>query len=72
VLAAIRAPVEAVVFTGRADVARRLADIARAHGVRFETVRPDSTLDLGAEFFAPSEAVRQRCTDFLASLPPIC
>ena len=39
-LAAIRAQVEGVVFTGRPDVARRLADIARQHGVRFDTTRP--------------------------------
>ena len=72
VLAAIRAPVEAVVFTGRADVARRLADIAHQQGVRFETARPASALDLGAAFFAPEEDLRRRVAEFLASPPPIC
>ncbi len=71
-LAAIRAGVEAVVFTGRADVARRLAEIARGHGVRFATLRPAAALDLGTQFFASGEAVRRCCADLLASLPPIC
>ncbi|HZU91763.1 MAG TPA: hypothetical protein VE993_21100 [Stellaceae bacterium] len=71
-LAAIRAGVEAVVFTGPADLARRLADLARQSGVRFATARPAAALDLGAEFFASREAARRRCADFLASPPPIC
>jgi delta 1-pyrroline-5-carboxylate dehydrogenase len=71
-LAAIRTEVEAVVFTGPADLARRLADIARRHGVRFATARPAAALDLGAEFFAPGTAIERRCADFLASPPPIC
>ena len=64
-LAAIRAQIEAVVFTGRADVASRLADIARQHGVRLETTRPAAVLDLGADFFATAESVEQRCADIL-------
>jgi delta 1-pyrroline-5-carboxylate dehydrogenase len=71
-LAAIRTHVEAVVFTGRADLAWRLADIARRHGVRLATLRPAAALDLEAEFFAPETAIRRRCADFLASSPPIC
>ena len=64
-LAAIRAQIEAVVFTGREDVARRLADIARQHGVRLETTRPAAVLDLRADFFASAENVEQRCADIL-------
>ena len=64
-LAAIRAEVEGVVFTDRADVARRLADIARQHGVRFTTRRPVAALDLGDDFFASPEAIEQRCGEVL-------
>ena len=64
-LAAIRAQIEQVIFTGRADVASRLADIARQHGVRLETTRPAAVLDLGAEFFASAERVEQRCANIL-------
>jgi delta 1-pyrroline-5-carboxylate dehydrogenase len=64
-LAAIRAPIEGVIFAGRADVARRLADIAGQHGARLVTARP-SALDLGADFFAADAAIEQRCSDFLA------
>jgi hypothetical protein len=54
-----------VVFTGRADVARRLADIAHQHGVRFVTHRPAALLDPGDDFFASSEILEQRCADLL-------
>jgi len=54
------------VFTGRADVARRLADIARQHGVRLETSRPAGALDLGEDFFAPREILERRCAEFLS------
>ena len=64
-LAAIRAQIERIIFTGRADVASRLADIARQHGVRLETTRPAAVLDLGADFFASAESVEQRCADIL-------
>ncbi len=64
-LAAIRAPVEGAIFTGRADVARRLADIAGQQGVRFAIERPAAALDLGADFFADKAAVEQRCAEFL-------
>jgi delta 1-pyrroline-5-carboxylate dehydrogenase len=66
-LAAIRAQIEAVVFTGRADVASRLAGIARQHGVRLETTRPAAMLDLGADFFASAESVERHCADILLS-----
>jgi pimeloyl-ACP methyl ester carboxylesterase len=64
-LAAIRAEVEGVVFTGRSDIAHRLADIARQHGVRFETERPPDALDLAEDFFASQEDVERRCAEFL-------
>lgn len=66
--AAIRAGIEGIVFTGRADVAERLADIAAQAGVRLVTARPDPALDLGGEFFAPPEALRRRCADALRAL----
>ncbi len=64
-LAAIRAHVEGAIFTGRPDVARRLADIAGQQGVRFATERPAAALDLGADFFADEATIEQRCADFL-------
>jgi hypothetical protein len=64
-LAAIRAEIEGVAFTGRPDVARRLADIAGQHGVRFETSRPAATLDLGEDFFASRESIERCCAEIL-------
>ena len=64
-LAAIRAGVEGVIFTGRADVARRLADIARQHSVRFATERSAAVLDLAEDFFASQEDIERRCAEFL-------
>jgi len=63
---AIRAGVEAIVFTGPADVAERLADVAGQRGARLFTNRPATDLDLGDSFFAPPEALRQRCAALLA------
>jgi hypothetical protein len=65
-LAAIRSEVEGLVFTGRPNVARRLADIAGQHGVRFVTDPPPVTLDLGEDFFASAEILEQRCTEAIA------
>ncbi len=65
-LAAIRAGVEGVIFTGRNDVADRLADIAHQRGVKFLTQRPVVGLDLLEDFFAAEPAIQQRCADFLA------
>lgn len=65
-LAALRAEVEGIIFTGRADAARRLADIARQQGVRFEIERSSHALDLGDHFFASKEEVERRCAEFLA------
>jgi hypothetical protein len=67
-LAAIRSGIEGVIFTGRADVARRLADIARQHGVLLVTERPISSLDLEQHFFASEEASEQVCAAFLAGI----
>jgi hypothetical protein len=64
-LAAIRAEVEGVVFTGGPDAAHRLADVARQHGVSFETKRPPDALDLAEDFFASREEVERRCAEFL-------
>jgi len=64
-LAALRAEVEGVIFTGRPDVARRLADIARQHRAHFETKRPVDALDLGEDFFATQEDLERRYAEFL-------
>jgi hypothetical protein len=64
-LAALRAEVEGIVFTGRSDAAHRLADVARQHGVSFETKRPPDALDLAEDFFASREEVERRCAEFL-------
>jgi hypothetical protein len=45
VLAALRAGVPGVIFTGRSDVADKLRALAHAHAVAFRTDRPDA-LDL--------------------------
>jgi DNA-binding NarL/FixJ family response regulator len=66
--AALRAGVEASVFTGRADVAERLAAIAAARGARLLTTRPQPLLDFGELFFASSDTLRERCADALASV----
>ena len=65
-LAALRSEVEGVVFTGRADVARRLADIAAQHRVRFVTERRAPAIDLGDDFFASSEILERRCVELLS------
>jgi hypothetical protein len=71
-LVAIRQRTDAVVFTGRADVAARLADIARQYGVALLPVRPPAALDLAAEFFASIVALEARCGDVLASPQRVC
>jgi hypothetical protein len=63
--AAIRAGVEAIVFTGRADVAARLFDIAARAGSQLLTIRPEPSLDLGDHFFATGSELLARCTQFL-------
>ena len=64
-LAAIRAGVEGVVFIGRADVAHRLAEIARQHGVRLDIERPAAVLDLATDFFASEDTLERQCAEFL-------
>ena len=59
--AAIRSGIEAIIFTGRPDVAERLADIAGQRGARLRTDRPPPALDLGVDFFAAPDALRRRC-----------
>ena len=66
VQAAIAAGVEAIVFTGRSDVARRLADIAEQRGTRLVTEPPAAALDLATGFFDGAETLRRRCIDFLS------
>ena len=62
---AIRGGIAAVIFTGRADVAERLAAIAASAGLRLLTRRPDAALDLGRWFFADGGELRRRCADAL-------
>jgi acyl-CoA reductase-like NAD-dependent aldehyde dehydrogenase len=60
---ALRAGVAAIVFTGRADVAGRLAKIAAAKGARLLAARPTATIDLLSEFFSDAATLRRRCKD---------
>jgi hypothetical protein len=69
---AIAAGVEAIVFTGRADAAKRLADIATQTDARLLTARPTIALDLAEDFFGGPDALRRRVADVLASPPPFC
>jgi len=71
-MAAIRAGVEAIVFTGPAGVAARLADIAAQAGIRLLTERPAAILDLSVTFFADNESLRRHCVDALASPAAFC
>jgi acyl-CoA reductase-like NAD-dependent aldehyde dehydrogenase len=64
-LAAIRAGVGGIIFTGRANVAHRLADIAQQHGLRVDTERPQAALDLAEDFFASPQQLERRCAEFL-------
>jgi hypothetical protein len=68
---ALRAGLDTVIFTGRADVAERLAGIAAAKGARVLTARPPEALDLGHWFFADADTLRRHCADRLASYRPI-
>src|SRR5437762_1177194 len=71
-MAALRAGLAAIVFTGRAEVAARLVDIAAQAGARLATERPTAALDLGASFFADDETLPRRCADALASSAAFC
>jgi hypothetical protein len=66
VLAALRAGIGGIVFTGRSDVAYRLAAIARRRGARLVTARPEDALDLGSDFFATEPRLVALCAVFLA------
>lgn len=66
--AAIRAGIEGIVFTGPADAAARLADIAGQRGASLLTARPEPALDLGGLFFADGETLRRCCAEVLASV----
>jgi hypothetical protein len=65
-LVAIRRGVERVVFSGRPDVAERLADIAGQYGVTLESERPAAALDL--DLLAAEPALAER----LASVIGVC
>ena len=69
---AIRRGVERVVFTGRPDVAARLAGIAPQYGVRLATERPTAALDLAAAFLESPEMIERRCADLLACPERFC
>ena len=71
-MAALRAAIGAVIFTGRADVAERLAGIAAQQGERLLRARPEAASDLVALFFADPATLRRHCAGILASHPPIC
>src|ERR1700722_5679524 len=70
--AAARAGAEAIVFTGRPDVAERLAAIAGAQGTRLLMVRPGEFCDLDRWYFESARTLRRKCADVLASFPAIC
>ena len=65
-MAAIRAGVNTIVFTGRPDVAQRLANIAGQQGATLLTTRPLPALDLGEAFFGSADELRCRCIDLFA------
>jgi len=69
---AIRAGIEGIVFTGRADVAARLQAIAEQRDSWVVTARPEPAQDLIALFFADGETVRRHCAEILAGQSPIC
>jgi delta 1-pyrroline-5-carboxylate dehydrogenase len=71
-MAALRAGLEAIVFTGPAEVAARLNDILAQTGARLITERPPAVLDFGASFFADNESLRRRCAEILASIAAFC
>ena len=63
---AIRAGIEGVVYSGRPDVAARLAAVAANYGLRLLIRRPATTLDLEPHFFADDAVLQDRCTAALA------
>ncbi|HVH74155.1 MAG TPA: hypothetical protein VM755_04500 [Stellaceae bacterium] len=71
-LAAIRSGIERVLFTGEEELARRLSEIARQHGVELVRRRPKPALDLADAFFDAGESLAAHCADVLASARPLC
>jgi hypothetical protein len=71
-MAALRAGLSAVVYTGRAEVGQRLAAIAQQQNSRVLATRPPHALDLADYFFADGETLRRNCADLLASEPGFC
>ncbi|HEV2302201.1 MAG TPA: hypothetical protein VGR91_11595 [Stellaceae bacterium] len=71
-LAAIRSGIERVLFTGEEELAQRLSEIARQHGVELVRRRPKPALDLADAFFDAGESLERRVADILASAPPVC
>ena len=71
-MAALRARLAAIVFTGRAEVAARLADIAAQGGARLVSEWPAAAHDLGSFFFADHDTLRRRCAEILASTAAFC
>jgi acyl-CoA reductase-like NAD-dependent aldehyde dehydrogenase len=61
-----RGGVERILFTGRADVAERLADIGRQLGIAVATERPEAALDLLELILAPIELIERHCAESLA------
>jgi hypothetical protein len=64
---AVRAGIDVVIFTGRRDVAERLAAIAAADRSRLLTERPADALDLARWFLADGETLCRHCAAHLAS-----
>jgi hypothetical protein len=72
-LAALRrSGIERVVFSGRADVAERLADIGRQLGIAVATVRPAAALDLIDLILAPPDQIERHCSESLARNRRFC
>ena len=67
VQAALRAGIPAVIFTGRTDVAERLAAIAGRQRAQLLITRPNAALDLAPLFFADGDVLRRRCADLLGA-----
>jgi hypothetical protein len=71
-MAAMRAGLQTVVFTGPAELATRLADIAAQAGAQLLREGPAAILDLGTSFFANDAELRCICADALASKAAFC
>ena len=65
--AAIGGGIAAIIFTGRPEIAERLADIAGQRGACLLRERPMPALDLGDDFFAVPDRLRDRCAAVLTA-----